>query len=195
MVPIDELEPSTRPRPPRRTVAIALALVAVAGAVAHGVLRPAPPSPTGEGRDVPEFTLERLDGKGTISSDDLRGKPVILNFWASWCEPCKEELPLFQQAWEDYADRGVTVLGVNLRDARANAKAFVGKHDVTYPVVVDDDETLARALDVGGLPETFFIAPDWSFQAVGEGSGTVVLGAVSEKLLNDEIQELLAATR
>jgi cytochrome c biogenesis protein CcmG/thiol:disulfide interchange protein DsbE len=197
---MDELEPSSKPRRPWRLVAILVALVVGGAAIGYGLLKPAPDSTTAAGKDVPDFTLARLDGKGTISSADLRGRPLVINFWASWCEPCKEEVPRFQAAWETYEDEGVTVLGVDLRDTPANAREFVREEGITYPVVVDPDETLAKALNVAGLPETFFVDSKWSFQAVGSGSevgnhsGTVVLGAISDELLIEQIEAMLAAS-
>lgn len=191
MVPTNELEPPSAPARRWRFAVTVLAVIAAGAALAYGLLKPAPPARTSAGKSLPEFTLQRLDGKGTVSSGDLVGRPLVINFWGSWCDPCKEEVPRFQAAWEQYAGRGVTILGVDLRDAPDNARAFVRKEGVTYPVVVDPDETLARALHVGGLPQTFFVDSDGRFQTVGGESGTVVLGAISDKLLNDEIKDML----
>ena len=173
-----------------------LALVLAAAGIVYGLIKPAPPRSTALGRVAPEFSLERLDGKGRVTSDDLTGSPLVINFWASWCIPCAEEMPRFQKAWENYEDDGVVILGVDLRDAPDSAKDFVRKYGVTYPVVTDPDEKLSRAMHVFDLPQTFFVGRDWRFQAVGGGAegdklGTVVLGAISEELLNDEIEQLL----
>ncbi|MBA2425566.1 MAG: TlpA family protein disulfide reductase, partial [Actinobacteria bacterium] len=77
--------------------------------------------------ELPEFSLPLLVGKGELDSDQLAGHPTVLNFWASWCPPCREETPLLEKTWRSYKDRGVRFVGVNLRDASANAKDFVRK--------------------------------------------------------------------
>jgi cytochrome c biogenesis protein CcmG/thiol:disulfide interchange protein DsbE len=201
MVPPDETAPETademeRPRRPRsrwQVAAIALAVVAGAGAIAFGLLKPAPDK-TAPGKEVPDFALARLDGKGTISYDDLRGSPLVINFWASWCIPCKSEVPLFQEAWDTFEDEGVTILGVALKDAPQNARTFVRDHGVTYPVVVDPDETLAKAMNVTGLPETFFVDAEGNLRAIGGNTGAVVRGAISQDLLTDQIKEMLTVS-
>jgi cytochrome c biogenesis protein CcmG, thiol:disulfide interchange protein DsbE len=199
MVPMDELDDGRRPRRGSRTVAIVLALVVVAGGIGYGVLRPAP-TKSPAGGTVPEFTLERLSGGGTISSVDLKGKPLIVNFWASWCDPCRREAPLLEKTWNAYRDQGLTVLGVDVNDAPDNALAFVAEHGITYPVVTDPDDSLAgKLLKVEGLPQTFFVDSDWRFQAIESdsgvriGEGTVVLGGVTKDLLDAQLEKLLRA--
>ena len=127
---------------------------------------------------------------------------MVLNMWASWCTPCREEAPLLEAAWKEHRDEGLTVLGVDLRDAPANARAFIEEHDLTYPTVTDPDMDLANALGIGatdGLPQTFFVDSGWRLQAVGGASdgegGVVVLGALSEELLDEQIGLLLEASR
>lgn len=204
MVPTDELnelnERGGRPGRWRGPLA-AVVVIAIAAGVAYGFLRPAPDRPSRAGKPVPEFTLPLLSGDGSVSSEELRGSPVIINFWASWCDPCRREAPLLEQAWRDHEADGLTVLGVDLRDAPANARAFVKKHGITYPVVVDEGERLAHALlDVDGLPQTFFLDSSGHFQAIesgtriGEESGTVVLGGLTQELLDAQIDKLLGAS-
>ena len=108
------------------------------------------------GDPAPSFSLERLDG-GRLSLDDLRGRPVVLNFWASWCIPCREEAPLLSKIAADYADRGLMVVGVVYQDSAANAIAFMRRYGQTYPGLLDP--TGRTALDYGilGVPETYFI--------------------------------------
>jgi cytochrome c biogenesis protein CcmG/thiol:disulfide interchange protein DsbE len=98
----------------------------VASAVAHGK------SPR-----APNFTLPRLDGKGTLSLASLRGKVVVLNFWASWCGPCKQEAPHFEDASRRYAKNGVVVVGVDVTDFRGDAEDFAHRYGVTYPLLHD----------------------------------------------------------
>ena len=109
------------------------------------------------GRMAPNFTLPLLDGDGSLSLSDLRGHPVLLNFWASWCVPCKEEAPVLQAAWEKWRDRGVKFLGVDAQDGRTWAREFEQKYGITYPSVVEGTHEEMARYGVLGFPETFFI--------------------------------------
>jgi cytochrome c biogenesis protein CcmG/thiol:disulfide interchange protein DsbE len=149
------------------------------------------------GERAPEFDLPLLDGSGSLSSDDLRGSPVVVNFWASWCIPCREEAPLLQRAWRQYRDEGVVFLGVNINDAKSDARRFVEKFGITYPTVRDVDLVLPKRFGVKGLPETFFIDDRWTFVGAisgaeeGDQQGTVILGALTEQELNSNVEVLL----
>ena len=88
---------------------------------------------------APAFTLERLDGKGDLALESLRGKAIVLNFWASWCGPCKDETPLLQQGWKRWQGKDVVFVGVDVKDFRGDAKDFLARYGVT------------------GFPETYFI--------------------------------------
>jgi cytochrome c biogenesis protein CcmG/thiol:disulfide interchange protein DsbE len=106
---------------------------------------------------APEFELPRLGGKGTLRLSSLRGKVVVVNFWASWCAPCKDEAPLLERAWRRWRARGVVILGVNAQDFTSDARAFVRRYGLTYPSVHDAaGETLER-YGVTGFPETWFV--------------------------------------
>jgi cytochrome c biogenesis protein CcmG/thiol:disulfide interchange protein DsbE len=115
-------------------------------------------------RPVPaaDFTLPALDREGDdISLSSLRGRFVVLNFWASWCVPCRTEMPALARLAADFDDRGLTVLGVNARgDARSSALAFLDEVGARYPQVVDRDGAVGRRYGTTGLPETFVIDPD-----------------------------------
>jgi cytochrome c biogenesis protein CcmG, thiol:disulfide interchange protein DsbE len=104
----------------------------------------------GDRTAAPGFNLERLNGRGKLSLSSLRGKVVVLNFWASWCGPCKKEAPLLQDAFERYRDRGVAFVGVDTNDYSGSAKKFLKRYDVTYPNVRDlSGRVLVK---YGGLP-------------------------------------------
>jgi cytochrome c biogenesis protein CcmG, thiol:disulfide interchange protein DsbE len=197
VVPIDELDGPPKRRSPLRRLALTLVpAVTFVVLLGMGLLRSAP-SDVGAGSEAPEFDLPRLDGEGTISSDDLRGQPVVLNFWASWCAPCREESPLLERAWREYRREGVVFLGVNIKDAESDAKRFVAEFDVTYPMVRDENLDLSTDLGVQGLPETFFIDHEWRLlgasttQQIGEEGDTVVLGAISEEQLRSNVEILI----
>jgi cytochrome c biogenesis protein CcmG, thiol:disulfide interchange protein DsbE len=105
---------------------------------------------------APAFTLERLDGRGDLSLESLRGKPVVLNFWASWCSPCKDEAPLLQEASERWGDR-VSFVGIDVKDFRGDARAFVERFGITYPNVYDGKGSTIGRYGVTGYPETYFL--------------------------------------
>jgi cytochrome c biogenesis protein CcmG, thiol:disulfide interchange protein DsbE len=112
----------------------------------------------GERVDAPELELERLTGGGTGSLDDYRGRVVVLNVWASWCEPCRAESPLLQR-WHERIARGGegTVLGVDVLDVSSDARAFAREHGLTYPMLRDPDGESLEALGVVAYPETFVV--------------------------------------
>jgi cytochrome c biogenesis protein CcmG/thiol:disulfide interchange protein DsbE len=111
----------------------------------------------GETPPAPAFTLERLDSDGTLSLASLRGKAVVLNFWASWCIPCKDEAPLLEEAWQEHRDRGLVVLGVDAQDFKGDARKFMSRYGLTYPVVHDGKGSTLGRYGITGFPETFFV--------------------------------------
>jgi len=150
--------------------AVAALLVVLVWRLTH---RTPPPKP---GALAPAFALERLDGTGKISLASLRGRTVVLNFFASWCDPCKREAPALETVWKDYRQKNVVVLGVDSGDAKSDARRFLSAHGVTYPIVSDPNELLsANTYSVPGLPATFVI------DAQGRVVGRVVLGPISDK--------------
>ena len=108
------------------------------------------------GKQVPDFTAPLLGGEGDLALSDLAGKPVVLNFWASWCGPCKDEAPLFKRAHAEYGDR-IAFLGVDIRDALSDALEFVEAYGLTYPSVRDEGMRIYADYGLTGQPETFFI--------------------------------------
>lgn len=106
---------------------------------------------------APAWTLDRLDGSGELSLSSLRGKTVVLNFWASWCGPCRDEMPLLQAGWMRWQDRNVVFVGVDAKDDRGYARSFLKRYGVTYPNVYDGKGSLIGRYGVTGYPETFFI--------------------------------------
>ncbi len=107
--------------------------------------------------DAPVFVLPRLGAEGTIDLATLRGKVVVINFWASWCIPCRDEAPALEATWQRYRDRGVVVLGVNVQDLIPEALRFMKDTKTSYPNVRDRDNTVYRAYGLTGVPETFFV--------------------------------------
>jgi cytochrome c biogenesis protein CcmG/thiol:disulfide interchange protein DsbE len=120
----------------------------------------------------------------------LRGHPVVVNFWGSWCVPCREEMPLLVQAWHHYAARGIVVVGLDMSDTPADARRFLAEHHVDYPIVTVPDEGLPRAYGVIGLPTTVFIDGAGMIRARQLGG---FVGPDGERLLKERLDALLAA--
>jgi cytochrome c biogenesis protein CcmG/thiol:disulfide interchange protein DsbE len=114
----------------------------------------------GERPAAPDFTLERLDRNGSLSLASLRGKAVVLNFWASWCIPCKEEAPILEALWRKQRKRGLVVIGLDAKDFRRDARRFIRKFGLTFPVVYDGPGKTLERWGVTGFPETFVVDRD-----------------------------------
>jgi len=108
------------------------------------------------GKPAPDFTLTRVDAPGKLQLASLRGKVVVLNFWASWCYPCNQEAPALQAAARRFGKR-VVVLGVDVNDPTSDARKFARKFKLTYPLVHDNHNVTSPKYGLTGLPETFFI--------------------------------------
>lgn len=147
---------------PRRRWMVWLLAATLAAAAAvvwlglRGTLTPRPAAPPETFRPAPDFRLRSFDGR-MIALSDFHGKVVVLNFWASWCTPCKQEMPNLERAWQEFKDRGVVVLGVDVLDDPEDAAAFLTALRITYPNVYDPEQTRMNAYRVTGLPTTVFI--------------------------------------
>jgi cytochrome c biogenesis protein CcmG/thiol:disulfide interchange protein DsbE len=109
------------------------------------------------GAPAPNFTLKRIDGTGKLDLASLRGKPVVLNFWASWCVPCKGEAKMLEQAWNEYRSKGVVFVGVDYHDVSSDARTFLSHHGITYTTVQDGSGMVGDRYGLTGVPETYFI--------------------------------------
>ncbi len=139
----------------------------------------------GDKPEAPDFTLPKLDGSGDLSLESLHGDVVVLNFWASWCPPCKDEAPALQAAWERWRDRGVVVLGVNVEDLTDDARGFVEEYGITYPNVRDGPGSIQGRYGLTGLPETVFV----------DAAGRIAVfraGPVDAEMIEDGIRQALA---
>jgi cytochrome c biogenesis protein CcmG/thiol:disulfide interchange protein DsbE len=134
---------------------------------------------------APDFILSRLDKPGRLQLESLRGKAVVLNFWASWCYPCNKEAHALEEAWQDQ-DGNVVVVGVDINDFRGDARKFMRKHGVTYPIVHDNHNVTPPKYGFVLLPETFFI--DTKGRVVGH-----VAGQVTDSDLRSGIEKALKA--
>ena len=191
-----ERSDSTRPRL-TRTISIVAVLLFVA-LLAYGLLSKGANGRIDQGLSegkaplAPEFDLPVLE-RGALPAPlarrlrsamadeeltlgELRGIPFVLNFWASWCIPCREEAPILESGWRRFGPRGVLFLGLNMQDITSDARDFLEEFDVTYPTIRDQGDDVARTYGTTGVPETYFIS----------GRGRVVghvIGVVSEAQL------------
>ena len=141
------------------------------------------PGTAEEGGEAPDFRLRDLD-MNLVQLSELRGTPVVLNFFASWCGPCIIEMPYIQAAHDQAADNGYVVLGVAVQDSRLAIEDMMAGGNFTYPAVIDGDSSVKHAYQVLGPPYTFFIDRDGIIQ-------TVVPGALEQETLDLEIAQLL----
>ena len=111
------------------------------------------------GEPAREFSLELLDGR-ILPLSDLRGRVVMLNFWASWCPPCRREAPVLAEVYQEYAGQPVEFIGVDIWDNREGALEFIDRYGVTYPNGIDDKGAILIDYGVTGIPETLFIGCD-----------------------------------
>jgi len=130
------------------------------------------------GQPAPDFTLTLLEGS-RLTLSALRGKVVVVNFWASWCPPCADELPDLQRVWSTYGERGVTLVGVAFSDEEAAVRDFIGRFALTYPVGLDRDGRIAGRYGITGVPETFVVDANGNVAAVHIGPVT------AEQLMQD----------
>lgn len=145
-------------------IAAVLPFVLLALLAASVLVRGTGSTPTAIGGQAPDFSVADLDGN-PIRLADLRGRPVIVNFWASSCPPCVEEFPLLRDAAARHADDGLVVVGIVYRDRSEAARDFMARNGATWAAAMDPGERVAEAYGVLGPPETFFIARDGTIVA------------------------------
>ena len=147
---------------------------------------PGPPPNPKEGFSAPDFTLDLLDG-GQLTLSEQRGHPVLLNLWASWCLPCRSEMPSIEKTYLRYKESGLIVIGLNMtsQDSELDAKRFVQELGLTFPIVLDRDGSARSRYQLLGLPSTYFIDRKGIIRSV------VVGGPMSEGTIQSHIEDLL----
>jgi len=108
---------------------------------------------------APNFTLKSIDGKN-VKLSELRGEVVMVNFWASWCGPCRQEMPILDAMYEEYQDLGFTILGVNVEEDPNAAKKLLKSIPVTFPILLDGENSVSKDYDVVAMPSTFMVDRD-----------------------------------
>jgi cytochrome c biogenesis protein CcmG/thiol:disulfide interchange protein DsbE len=158
---------------------LGIPLIAV---LAYGFTRDAReiPSPL-IGRPAPEFQVRLMDGR-EVKLEDFRGKVVFLNFWASWCPPCRAEARDLEASWQQHQDTDVVFLGINMQDKEDAAREFVREFGVTYPNGIDRGNRIAIGYGIWGIPETFFL----------DANGRITykhIGALGTELIHAKLEE------
>lgn len=175
-------KPMARPRgmPVGQWIAFGV-VIALMALFAVGIqMRSAKPVQAGT---APEFTIPTFAG-GNFSLAEQRGKVVIVNFWASWCVPCRQEAPVLESTWREYKDRGVVFVGVDYVDSDNEALKFIKEFNVTYPNGPDIGTEISRRYHMQGVPETYFVGKD------GQLYGNYI-GPIDSPTLSAKIEELL----
>ncbi len=138
------------------------------------------------GHPAPEFTLSAIDGS-QVALDDLRGQVVLINLWATWCPPCRAEMPAIQQAYERFRDQGFVVLAVNQQEDAARVVAYMNEQRLTFPALLDSDALVGAAYQVRVLPSSFFLDRRGVIRAVYRGP-------MSRGMIEGTIEQLIAET-
>ncbi len=120
------------------------------------------------GNLAPAFELRDLDGE-TVSLSGLRGSPVMLNFWATWCPPCRAEMPYLQEIYDEWTSQGLVLLAINLRESSSEVRGFMQSNGLSFPVLLDSTGSVGTKYNVSGIPTTFFIDKDGIIQAMRVG--------------------------
>ncbi|HZG48302.1 MAG TPA: TlpA disulfide reductase family protein [Thermoleophilaceae bacterium] len=171
-------------------LAVLCAVAALVALLVYGVAQSEPDRDIddalarGEREPAPALTLPQLEGGGRGGLADYRGQVVVLNFWASWCKPCREESPLLEKWQKRTAAGGGTVLGVDALDVTGDALDFIGEYGLSYPMLKDRDGEAMASYGVAQLPETFVIDRRGRIAAIRRGP-------VDEAFMRAEVAPLL----
>ena len=169
-----------------RTFAVFIAVLGVIGLLGYGLLSKGEKA-LAVGDPAPDKELPSLDESGGGSLVDYRGRWVLINFWASWCEPCRSEAPALERFQRTHGGESFTVLGINLDDASDDARAFVREHGLSYPQLRDGDGRERRnAYGMTGFPESFLVDPDGRIALIRRGP-------VNDEYLAEQVKPMLEA--
>ncbi|MDR3748852.1 MAG: redoxin domain-containing protein [Acidobacteriota bacterium] len=170
----------------RKVIVLILAVVLVAAFYELGHRRSGSPKPaSSQGNPAPEFSLAGLDGR-PLSLADYRGKVVLLDFWATWCVPCRAEIPHFVEFQNKYREQGLQVVGISMDDGLKPVQEFYQQYKMNYPVALGTDKVAESYGGVLGLPVTFLIGRDGRIAAK-------YIGAAHMPVIEQKIQTLLQA--
>jgi thiol-disulfide isomerase/thioredoxin len=151
----------------KKKLAAILAILLALGLVATSCPAEAPAPEVG--KSAPDFKLDTLDGQ-TLVLSQLKGKPVLVNFWATWCGPCRYEMPFLQQLHEDWPEEELVLLAVNVGESSSDVSQFMQSQGFSFTVLLDRQAAVAQQYNVMGIPSTFFIDSDGVIQEIKVGS-------------------------
>jgi cytochrome c biogenesis protein CcmG/thiol:disulfide interchange protein DsbE len=140
---------------------------------------------------APDFTITSFEGQ-KISPTELRGKVVVINFWASWCAPCRDEAPFLERTWQQYKNRGVVFLGVDYVDSETTAKAYLKEFGITYFNGPDIGSEISQRYRIKGVPETYFVGKDGNLSGNALGPITRDSAFMTERQFIQKLEESLA---
>ena len=164
-------------------VLVVAGVAGLIGLLAYGVASESPDTEV-EGERAPEISLPPLEGGEEKALADFRGQVVVLNYWASWCEPCRRESPLLERWHRRISKRDATVLGIDVLDVTSDAQEFIDRYDLSYPQLRDKDGSTLEEFGVTAYPETFVIDRKGRIVAAQKGE-------VNEEFLRDNVTPLL----
>lgn len=170
-----------RSRTLMRILVLAVIFVAVGFALYNGFIKDKTVVKIGE--PAPNFVLPKLGG-GEMQLADLKGQGVVLNFWGTWCDPCRKEMPALEQAYQQYKDKGVLVIGVNIGESEVVVSRFIDNLNLTFPMLMDKKAEITNLYEVGQIPSTYFINPD------GVVNNIIVGGPMSEEVIVSNIKQI-----
>lgn len=160
-------------------IALALGVASVLAVSVVQILR----KPAGSVYQAPPFQFAAMDGE-TYDNETLKGRPYLVNFWASWCKPCEEEIPDLVRTYEKFQAQNLLILGVGVQDSEENLRAFAHKYGITFPIGLDEKGILSGLFGLTGVPETYFVSRE----------GEVVFtykGPLTEELLESGLEKIL----
>ncbi|WP_082233953.1 thiol-disulfide oxidoreductase ResA [Halobacillus massiliensis] len=162
----------------KRLVFRSVMLAAMVGLIAFAIISNLndDKSVVAKGEEAPDFELKKFGSDETIALSDLRGKGVMINFWATYCEPCKDEMPYMEEVYPKYKEKGVEILAINLDTSDLVVQRFLDKYGLSFPILHDKNGQVMDQYNVGQIPSTLFINPD------GEVENHVVGPLTLEKL-------------
>lgn len=136
------------------------------------------------GNEAPDFVLPTVEGE-QLQLSSLRGKGIVLNFWGTWCDPCKDEMPDLEKAYQLMKDKGIVVLAVNIGETEVSVKPFKNRYQLTFPIPMDQKKEITQLYGIGPIPTTYFIDKNGIVQNI------IIGGPMSEQTITDNMRQIM----